>query len=240
MGGIGSHVQGRAGFHNVKLAVTPIGPTVLGVPGGYHTSVAIDNTEYSFGPGGLIEFPTFTSHYHFPQGPAEVIEIGVTAMTGRELRTALFGDFRAGTYDILKKNCNSFSDCALFYLTGQRLDSKYRVMEQMGASVDEHLGLIRAVTMGDYRPNPKAFDFEVDKIIERIRKTRTVWVREGPAKYVVGQRVEVYSATFNMWLAASVQSLYTDGSAKLLYDAQSCKRVISAADLHRIVRPREA
>mmetsp|Transcript_131338 Transcript_131338/g.366158 ORF Transcript_131338/g.366158 Transcript_131338/m.366158 type:complete len:242 (+) Transcript_131338:153-878(+) len=237
MGNAGCQELKGPSLHKVKLAATPIGPQVPGVPEAYHTSVAIDNVEYSFGPSGLVALQTFKSHYHFPHGPAEVLEIGFTAMTGLELKKALLGDFRIGTYDILRKNCNSFSDCALFYLLGKRLDSKYRVMEQMGASVDENLGLIRAVTMGDYIPNPKAADFEVDRIVERIRRARTIRVSKPPmSRYVVGQSVEVYSATFNMWVGARVQSIHPEGSVTLLYNGQNCKKTVSASEVSRIVR----
>ena len=66
-------------------------------------------------------------------------------------------DCRAGTYDLLRKNCNSFrwcdcsfsalscnrcglrprrclsacSDCALYFLLGKRIDAKYRSLEQV-------------------------------------------------------------------------------------------------------------
>mmetsp|Transcript_29122 Transcript_29122/g.83485 ORF Transcript_29122/g.83485 Transcript_29122/m.83485 type:complete len:240 (-) Transcript_29122:113-832(-) len=238
MGIIGSQ-EPREGptRHTVQFAATPIGPQVPGVPDAYHTSVAIDTTEYSFGPSGLAAMQIFTSHHHFPKGPAEVLDVGITAMSGSELRAALLCDFRAGTYDMLRKNCNSFSDCALFYLLGMRLDAKYRVMEQMGASADEHLGIIRAMTMGDYVPNPKAADFEVDGIVDRIRRARTVRVRRTPSKYAAGQRVEVYSATFNMWVGARVQSIHADGGMTILYDAQNCKKTIPAVDMTGMVRP---
>jgi len=227
--------------HTIQLAATPIGPQVPGVPVAYHTSVAIDGVEFSFGPSGLVALNTFKSHYHFMNGPAEVVDCGTTPRTGRELRAALQGDFGAGTYDILRKNCNSFSDCALFYLTGRRLDTKYRMMEQMGEYADEHLGLIRAVTMGDYVPNPKAATFNVEAIMDRIKFTRrgTGQHNKVQESYRIGQPIEVYSATFETWVGARVQNIRQDGEVTVVYNDQKCRKTISAADLPRIVRPFE-
>lgn len=239
MGSAGSQDFKEPSVHKVKLAATPIGPQVPGVPVAYHTSVAVDGVEFSFGPSGVVALNAFKSHYHFPNGPAEVVDVGVTSRTGRELRSALFGDFGAGTYDILRKNCNSFSDCALFYLLGRRLDGKYRTMEQMGEYADEHLGLIRAVTMGDYVPNPKAATFTVDSIVERLRASRSLKLKKTAQCYCVGQPIEVYSATFQTWVGARVQTIHMDGEVTVVYAEQKCKKTVSAADIARIVRPVE-
>jgi len=229
--------------HRVQLAATPIGPNVPGVPLAYHTSVAVDGVEFSFGPDGMVASnSTFQSHYLFINGPAEVVDCGTTTKTGRELRAALQSDFVKGTYDILKKNCNSFSECALFFLTGMRLDTKYRTMEQVGKYADEHLGLIRTVTMGNYAPNPKAASFDVDEIIDRIKSVTDGGhgqQRTMPESYGIGQRIEVYSATFKTWVGARVQAINHNGEIIVVYNEQKCRKTISAADLPRIVRPFE-
>ena len=38
--------------------------------------------------------------------------------------SALRPHFQGGSYDLLRKNCNSFSDCAVFYLLRQRIDAR--------------------------------------------------------------------------------------------------------------------
>jgi len=223
----------------VQLAATPIGPQVPGVPVAYHTSVAVDGLEYSFGPSGLVVCNTFQSHYCLTNGPTEVIDCGTTMWTGQELTEALQSDFGVGTYDILRKNCNDFSACALFYLTGRRLDTKYRAMEQMGKYADEHLGLIRVVTMGDYVPNPKATTFDVEEIIGRMKFARIGYgqQRRMQDSYTVGQPVEVYSATYEMRVGARVQTIHQDGQVIVAYDNHRCRKTVSAADMSRIVRP---
>merc|ERR1739848_151830 len=68
-----------------------------------------------------------------------------------------------GTYDILRKNENTFSDCALWYLIGKRLTANYRRMEDIGLA-----GSLAAVRNKAYVQNPRADDFDLDKVMESI------------------------------------------------------------------------
>jgi hypothetical protein len=77
--------------------------------------------------------------------------------------------FNAGTYDLLRKNCNCFTDCALFYLLGQRLDQKYRSLEKVGAAADQYVALIRGITGGTYQPNPRADNFSSCLVVEKLK-----------------------------------------------------------------------
>jgi len=152
--------------HQVRLAVTPIGPTMAGA---YHSSVSVGNTEFSFSRRGVSTHPLWTSHWCLPDGPAMVFDLGFTAIPGYVMQRALQPFFLEGTYDLLKKNCNSFSDCALFFLLGQRLDQKYCKVEQLGQAADK-LALVRILSFGHYEPNPKAIDFTVGQVLSGIRK----------------------------------------------------------------------
>mmetsp|Transcript_29780 Transcript_29780/g.58492 ORF Transcript_29780/g.58492 Transcript_29780/m.58492 type:complete len:160 (-) Transcript_29780:6-485(-) len=138
---------------------------------------------------------------------------------------------------MLRKNCNSFSMCALFFLTGRQFDTKYRMMEQMGKYADEHIGLIRAVS--DYVPNPKAVAFNVEAIIDRIKFAREGTGQHGKVQesYRIGQPIEVYSATFETWVGARVQTIHQDGEVTVVYNGQKCRKTVSAADLPTIIRP---
>merc|ERR1712187_227734 len=69
------------------------------------------------------------------------------------------GLLNTGTYDLLQKNCNSFSDCALFFLLGKRLDTKYRSLEKRGKSFPSVMK-----SMG-YEKNDKADGFDVEEVI---------------------------------------------------------------------------
>ncbi|CAE7514108.1 unnamed protein product [Symbiodinium natans] len=139
-----SHGKGRAANNQVQLAVSPLG----GVPGAtaYHSSVVVNGDEYFFSDGGISFGSGLLSHKN-PQNPdskPEVFDMGMSPYTGTQMKAALERFFHSGTYDLLRKNCNSFSDCALFYLLHRRLDKKYRAMEKLGAF---HLPMIFAHTI---------------------------------------------------------------------------------------------
>merc|ERR1712023_500460 len=97
---------------------------------------------------------------------------GLTAISGKQMHTALKPFFQRGSYDLLRKNCNSFSDCALFYLLDVRLDPKYRGLEQIGHAADKNAGLVRTLSGGDYQPNPKADGFSVNSVVRQVDKDK--------------------------------------------------------------------
>merc|ERR1712061_368745 len=78
---------------------------------------------------------------------------------------------KEGAYDLLRKNCNSFTDVALFFTLGKRLDQKYMALEQIGADVDQ-VGLIRLLSLGDYVPNPLANTFRIDQVLQHAERGR--------------------------------------------------------------------
>lgn len=158
--------------HRVELAATTLGPGVPGIQA-YHTSVVVDEIEYSFSIEGVTHGPELLSHKHLPNAPAKVLYVGLTAISGRKMLDYLKKHFRRGSYDLLRKNCNSFSDCALFYLLDTRLDPKYRGLEQLGHAADKHSRLVQTLSGGDYLPNPEADKFSVEDVIREINKDKS-------------------------------------------------------------------
>ena len=104
------------------------------------------------------------SHEQAP-GQCMLYDMGFTNHYGCDLERTLRPYFSSGTYDLLKKNCNSFSDCALWYLCRVRLPGSYNRMEKLGNS--ELLGSL--VQDGQYEPNPKAAEFDKEKVIEAYK-----------------------------------------------------------------------
>jgi len=152
------------GDHRVELASS----ILFGVPplaSAYHTSVLVNGEEYFFSDSGVFYDGSMDSH----QGQAtEKLEMGFSTCTGTQLYLALDPYFKPGSYDLLRKNCNSFSDCALFFLLRVRLPRKYSALERMGQGAS---GLVTQVTNGLYTPNPYAADFQVEHIIQEIEKS---------------------------------------------------------------------
>eukprot|EP00421_Protoceratium_reticulatum_P070211 CAMPEP_0168423128 /NCGR_PEP_ID=MMETSP0228-20121227/34148_1 /TAXON_ID=133427 /ORGANISM="Protoceratium reticulatum, Strain CCCM 535 (=CCMP 1889)" /LENGTH=154 /DNA_ID=CAMNT_0008437079 /DNA_START=37 /DNA_END=498 /DNA_ORIENTATION=- len=138
-------------WHMVRLAATPFGPAVQSMQA-YHTSVAVGDLEYSFSGRGICTMANFGSHSSF-SGKTEVMKVGDTIVPPHHMIAVLSPYFPPGTYDLLRKNCNSFSDCCLSFVLGTRLDDGFRVLEKIGKSVDRHASVVQAVMGGKYTPN---------------------------------------------------------------------------------------
>ncbi|CAE8621095.1 unnamed protein product, partial [Polarella glacialis] len=158
----------RTPGHAVELAVSPL----AGLRGfaGYHTSVLVAGEEYYFCPSGICCSAKIVSH----QDGASMrrIYIGLSQVSGCELLDFLTEHFRQGTYDLLLKNCNSFSDCALYFLCEQRLDLRYRTVEKLAWVADDNLGLLHSITSGEYKPNPRAGDFDSQAVLRAMDAAR--------------------------------------------------------------------
>lgn len=161
--------------HRVELAATPMGPKLPNLQA-YHTSIVVDGKEYAFDNIGVMISDTSSRHpgpsHEQLGGPGEVLYQGLTSLSGDEMYKALYRHFKPGSYDLLRKNCNSFSDCALFYLVDVRLDKKYRTLEQVGAAADNRAKVVRRISGGEYAPNRKADGFDLEKIVRKIGEER--------------------------------------------------------------------
>jgi len=165
--GEGTPLWTDAGY-KVDLAVSPL----AGLKGaaGYHTSILIAGEEYFFSPVGIVHSPIISSHKKNPQ--MQIIPIGHSKYSGSELVEFLEQFFPPGHYDLLRKNCNDFSDCALFFLTGRRLEWSFRTLERIGKLADDHAGIIQTISGGEYAPNPYAVLFDIEAVINEISTER--------------------------------------------------------------------
>jgi len=127
------------GNNEVLLIASRMGPSIPGFGQAYHTSVEVNGIEYSFSDGGVMTSTNRASHQVQQNDPqsrhgTEVVTIGFTNKTGTMMQDSVVKYFSAGTYDLLRKNCNCFSDCAIWYLCKIRLHQDYRSLEKKGQS----------------------------------------------------------------------------------------------------------
>lgn len=151
-----------AARNRVELASSEI----FNIPGlvkAYHTSVLVNGEEFVFSNSGVCHNKRLASHQN--RSP-EREEMGFSSRTGSQLLRDLTPFFGPGTYDLIVKNCNSFSDCALYHLLGFRLDSRFSAMERLGMHAGEEL--LHNFTGGTYTPNKNAVDFSVEDMIGYI------------------------------------------------------------------------
>lgn len=170
----------RRAPYKVMLAATEI----LKVAGmsGYHTSIIVDDQEYFFDSLGIMAAPPLWSHVAGAGINREVVDCGRTASNGKALVQALGPFFEKGTYDIFHKNCNTFTDVALYYLTKTRLPSHYSRIERIIAATNPvSTGLLNRVfkafiekstgqecEVDVYVQNPESENFVVADVIRSL------------------------------------------------------------------------
>jgi len=176
----------------VQVACTPFFE-VAGIAA-YHSSVILGRVEYHFGPRGIAKAATWASSTGLsthsilpglatallsPTGPrTEVAFCGQTTLTGKQMLEALTPYFQSGTYDILRKNCNAFTDCALYFLLGERLGERYTRFEKRVAATAVSVGWLERITSDPSEPllkylnNPIAKDFSVEDVIVAVDREK--------------------------------------------------------------------
>ena len=96
-----------------------IGKNIEGI---WHTSCVVYGIEYYYQGGIQMAKPETT-----PFGkPYRKLNYGTTTMTQKEFEkhiNTLHSKFNANNYDLIKNNCNHFSDAAVYYLTGRHLQN---------------------------------------------------------------------------------------------------------------------
>jgi hypothetical protein len=163
----------------VQVAATEI-LRVAGVVA-YHTSVVLGGREYYFDSQGIMSGPSLWSHLagkarRRSELRTEVHAMGVTRHGGADLVRALRPFFQSGSYDVLHKNCNAFTDAAAYFLTGCRADGRFSRLERMLVAAEPlSTGvlnkLLRAAAAEGcsdaqaYTPNPLAQGFSVEDVI---------------------------------------------------------------------------
>eukprot|EP01033_Poteriospumella_lacustris_P016336 gene16336-11674_t len=88
------------------------------IDGIWHTGIVVYGYEYYFG-GGIQKSPwgSFAQSNQLP--PVQVLDMGTTTKTVRELETYLAsiqGQFSMMTYDLIRNNCNNFADTVCNFL----------------------------------------------------------------------------------------------------------------------------
>jgi len=58
---------------------------------------------------------------------------------------------------------------------GVRLDPKYRRLEKTGHAADSKAGIVRGFTGRAYEPNPRADDFNVEKVVKKVGQMKSSW-----------------------------------------------------------------
>jgi len=169
------------------LAATPLFQ-ILGFTA-YHTSIIIGERELFFDGAGIVQADAFWSHEWCDGARArsssyetEVVEMGLTELDPSGSSRILEPFFETGTYDVLRKNCNNFSDAALWLLARRRLESKFNRLERWVLALEPvSLDVIRRVllmgrremaenqaeSMG-YVPNPRSVGFNVEDVVGRL------------------------------------------------------------------------
>ena len=96
-----------------------IGKNIEGI---WHTSCVVYGIEYYYQGGIQMAKPETT-----PFGkPYRKLNYGSTTITQKEFEkhiNTLHSKFNANNYDLIKNNCNHFSDAAVYYLTGRHLQN---------------------------------------------------------------------------------------------------------------------
>lgn len=150
------------GTNNVQLVVSVACKAIGRAFGLYHTSVVVSGFEFFFDHRGLRKrrHKGFGSHdYDFLIG---VIDLGGSTRTGNDLCDALAPHFEPGSYDLILKNCHSFTDCAMHYLLGMRLCKECSSVERV---LGQNLDIVEKVSLRHYSRNPKAVNFCLEDVI---------------------------------------------------------------------------
>uniref|UniRef100_A0A7S4VNP9 RING-type domain-containing protein n=1 Tax=Alexandrium monilatum TaxID=311494 RepID=A0A7S4VNP9_9DINO len=156
---------------SVQLALSALG----GVPGAmaYHSSVLVDGQEFSFSHLGIRSARGPVSHTAIGGLPA-ILDFGSSLRpgqhVGKQLVAVLAPHFLPKSYDLLRKNCNTFTDAALVFLVRQRLNTKYKALEQVGSTMP---ALVRVASGGRYAPNPNADSFDLEALIRILDVDRS-------------------------------------------------------------------
>ena len=124
-------MQGHQEQSRVKLVVydlsrgmaTAMSQQIIGqqIEGIWHTGILVFGVEYFFG-GGIQAQPegVFARQNQMP--PVRTLELGLTSKQKSELQTFLMSihnQFNASTYNLIRNNCNNFSDTVSQFLVGK-------------------------------------------------------------------------------------------------------------------------
>mmetsp|Transcript_101133 Transcript_101133/g.292455 ORF Transcript_101133/g.292455 Transcript_101133/m.292455 type:complete len:231 (-) Transcript_101133:126-818(-) len=155
----------------VQHVVTSIVPEVMPIQG-YHSSVLVGNIEYTFSCDGGVVISEGPESHEDLEAETTYIDLGVHAIDFGAFEAAILPHFEDGTYDLLRKNCNSFTDAAIQFLTGGRMDPKFRQLESIGKVADKYMSVVQVFSGGAYEPNALADGFQLERTIRAMRAER--------------------------------------------------------------------
>merc|ERR1719262_2104545 len=92
--------------NKVTLHLTHMGPSCA--PGICHSSISVGSIELYFCKMGIVTAPNTESHRGTPHY-SQIL--GMTSFTSQHILRILRHRFQPFTYDLLRKNCNHFSEC---------------------------------------------------------------------------------------------------------------------------------
>lgn len=101
-----------------QLSPALLGKTIDGV---WHTGVLVFGKEYFFGGGGIQAMDPQLVVARYGMQPVRTVALGETTKTQQELETYLRANsarFTDATYDLLRHNCNNFSNEVSRFLVG--------------------------------------------------------------------------------------------------------------------------
>merc|ERR1719330_658886 len=108
-----------------------------------------------------------------------ITNLGVTRRTKAQIRNFIGDHFRPGTYDLCQKNCNSWTDAALYFLLQKRLPSEYRFAEQVGSGMSPSAAACCSSS-----------EFDIEALIHAIDSTRVSDSRAVAASHRRGAAAE--------------------------------------------------
>lgn len=90
----------------------------------YHTSIVVHEREYFFGGSGIESSLPGRSPYGTPLERRFEGNTDVSLSSWQDFLSTCAHDYGVGKYHLLEHNCNTFSDAALQFLLGQRIDTE--------------------------------------------------------------------------------------------------------------------
>lgn len=196
---------------HVHVAATPI-INIMGVPA-YHTSIILGEHEYFFNQYGIQCCEPLLSH-PTEQKLTKTFICGDSILTGTLLIKYLDPYFAEGSYDIISKNCNSFTDAALYFLTRTRLDARFNRLERMVRSV-------RPVSIRITKLLIQAFVSEGPSEAEEETQQITPWIDNPRAKLFSVEEIVATCDAFDV--EASKQTKLEEQKTCLWYWFPVCK-----------------
>jgi len=145
-----------------------IGPALIGRPldGIWHTSVVVYGNEYYFGGAGIESCSPGSTMLGAPLKVENLGETGIPLDVFNDyLKTQSQDRFRGDKYDLLKHNCNNFSEETAQFLTGKGIP-KY-ILDLPNEILATPLGQMLAPMIKQMTPSGNAIPFTMGQAIER-------------------------------------------------------------------------